>query len=174
MYLWRCRFVLVSYWLVRCCSKTASLLGRRFVLRLIWLLMEIKDWNCEAKQQLCYCIIPRSGVRLNISNPPSLRSWFAYIERIAGAYSVWSRGVILLKSVLSILGSVKMENYTLSQCVVVLGSFWVVFPFVLWEFLQKALPDDLTLGVVCFPVSSDTTSKYPSTKLQASGYAILH
>ena len=56
----------------------------------------------------------------------------------------------MVESILNTLNSIKSANHTLSHDVRVLVSFNGL-PLVLEKFLQKALPNDTTLSVMCFP-----------------------
>ena len=50
----------------------------------------------------------------------------------------------MMKSILNTINSVNSANYALSRDVRLLVSFWMVFPLVIWKFLQKALLDGFT------------------------------
>ena len=76
----------------------------------------------------------------------------------------------MMESVISRINSVKSAISILPHVI----CFCMVFPLVLWKFLQRALPDDLTLSVVCFPPSREATSKFCWQNFMASSYATLH
>ena len=65
----------------------------------------------------------------------------------------------MMESTLKTINSALEWELALYQ---VLVSFCMVFPLlvVLWEFLWKALPDDISLSMVHFPSSREGTSKY--------------
>ncbi len=77
-------------------------------------------------------------------------------------------------SMLTLLTSLQWQAYcacytVLTSCIcfhTILVIFCMVFPLVL-EFLQKALPDDLTPSVVCFPSSKGSCFQVLLTKLQS-------
>ena len=75
----------------------------------------------------------------------------------------------MMESFLKTLDSVKSINYNFNKMSNVLVSLCMVFPLVLGEFLPKALPDDLTLSVVCSPSSKEAAFKC-LTKLLSQPY----
>ena len=68
----------------------------------------------------------------------------------------WLQCLAMMESILKRMNSVSSANYLLtSYCQPLHG-----LPLVLWEFLQKAQPDDFTLSVMHFHSSREATSKF--------------